>query len=107
MGTTIGTTVGLVLLPLDAGRGSEMNRPVVIPPYLLPKEKDGIVYSKGGHRNIWQDQYGYPPNVKDVDWKKADGKLADDLSDAHGDRKRGQGTPNNLARKWFRDKRSK
>lgn len=39
--------------------------------------------------------------------KKADGKLSNDLSIAHGDNKRGQGTPNNFARKWFRDKRPK
>ncbi|RZK37100.1 MAG: hypothetical protein EOO90_26035 [Pedobacter sp.] len=60
--------------------------------------------SKGGPRKIWPDQYGYPPNVKDVDWGKSDGQLADSLSNKHGDTKRGQSTPNNLARKWFRDK---
>ncbi|MGJ1421055.1 hypothetical protein ACR79T_15655 [Sphingobacterium spiritivorum] len=68
-------------------------------------ETNGIVFSKKGPRNIWPDQYGYPPNVKDVDWKKSDAKLADDLSNAYGDNKRGPGTPNNRAKKWFRDKR--
>ncbi|WP_367868221.1 hypothetical protein [Pedobacter sp. WC2423] len=67
-----------------------------------------IVYSKGGNRNIWPDQYGYPPNVKDVDWKnKSDGQLADEKSNSIQDKKRGQSTPNNMAKKWFRDKRPK
>ena len=63
--------------------------------------------SKGGPRNIWPDQYGYPPNVNDIDWGRSDGQLADELSKAFGDDKKGQGTPNNHARKWFRDKRPK
>ena len=66
-----------------------------------------ILNSKGGHRNIWPDQYGYPPNVNDVDWQKSDGQIADELSNANGDTRRGPSTPNNNARKWFRDKRPK
>ncbi|WP_454880734.1 DUF6443 domain-containing protein [Sphingobacterium detergens] len=100
--TYIGFKVNEAGYPVD-------NRPFAQSALGLPSlsETNGFVFSKGGHRNIWPDQYGYPPNVKDVDWGKSDGQLADDLSNAHGDTKRGGGTPNNLARKWFRDKRPK
>ena len=64
-------------------------------------------FSKGGKQNIWPDQYGHPPKVGDVDWKKSDQQLADEKSKAVGDTKKGPGTPNNKAKKWFRDKRPK
>lgn len=66
-----------------------------------------IVMSKGGKRNIWPDEYGYPPNVRDVDWKHSDSQLADQKSRDSNDTKKGPGTSNNLAKKWFRDKRPK
>jgi len=64
-----------------------------------------IKYSKKGKQNIWPDQYGYPPNVKDVDWSKGDSELADEISSRYGDTQVGPDTPNNITKKWFRDKR--
>lgn len=49
LGTAVTGTVGLVLLPLDAGNGSERYRPDIFVPILLPKEKQGnesILFSK-------------------------------------------------------------
>lgn len=40
-----------------------------------------------------------------MDWKKGDQQLADEISRAYGDTKKGQGILNGYAKKWFRDKR--
>ena len=39
LGTAVTSAAGLVLLPLDAGNGSERYRPFAIPPYLLLKRR--------------------------------------------------------------------
>ncbi|WKN42349.1 hypothetical protein [Tunicatimonas pelagia] len=62
-------------------------------------------YSKGGKRRIWPDQYGTPPNVKDIDWSKGNQQLADEISERFGDGRRGPRSPNNLVKKWLRDHR--
>jgi len=61
--------------------------------------------SKHGRQNVWPDEYGNPPNTKDVDWTKSDSQLADELSKENGDDRRGPTSSNNIAKKWFRDKR--
>ncbi|MCH7403934.1 hypothetical protein ACFOUP_16175, partial [Belliella kenyensis] len=63
-----------------------------------------VLHSKGGKRNIWPDQYGYPPQVGDVDWSKSDSELAQDVT---GESKIKPGTPPGHVKKWFRDKRPK
>jgi hypothetical protein len=77
--------------------------------YLLQDVKHSEVQTKGGKQRVWPDQYGYPPDVKKVDWKKSNSKLADEKSNSLDppDTKRGPGTPNNKAAKWFRDHRPK
>ncbi len=72
---------------------------------LVVDHSEPIVRSKGGRSNIWPDQYGPAPNVKDVDWGKSDSELANEKSNEVGDAKRGPGSANNKAKKWYRDKR--
>lgn len=66
---------------------------------------DAIWNAKGGKQNVFPEQYGTPPNVGDVDWSQSDSQLADQISNQHGDSKRGPKSPNNILKKWFRDKR--
>jgi len=112
--TTVVNGAAIVAIGLGAYKANQMGfeidgRPFAQSVLGLPSMSDtnGLVFSKGGHRNIWPDQYGYPPNVNDVNWRKGDQQLADSVSDNHNDTKKGQGTPNGLTRKWFRDKRPK
>ena len=101
-------TVALVLTPAaGAGDGEmeileKMNRDRIL---AEQAEREAAVLTKGGKQNIWPDQYGYPPTPANVDWKKSDQQLADEKSAAAGDTKKGPGTANNQAKKWFNNKR--
>jgi hypothetical protein len=77
------------------------NQPIIIVG-ILTNLAAGYIYSKGGNRNIWPDQYP-KPDPRDVDWKQGDQELADGITGK--DVPRGPSTPNNLIKKWFRDKR--
>ncbi len=63
----------------------------------------GILLSKGGKKNVWPDGQYPKPNPKNIDWRKGDQELADEITGK--DVPQGGGTPNNLIKKWFRDKR--
>ena len=71
-------------------------RPVIAPPHL---------FSKGGKQNVWPDGQYQKPNPQQIDWKKGDQELADEITGKNVPR--GPGSPNNLIKKWFRDKRPK
>jgi len=88
LGTAVTGTVGLVLLPLDAGRGSEMNRPFVIPPYLLPKEDNDKSFIDK-YTPAPKDLKGFPdskrvPNKGRARWKNKDGRILE-WDSQHGD----------------------
>ncbi len=88
----------LAAMPSAAGAGS------TITAQKAAMDKFELMLSKGGKKNIWPDQYPRV-NPKDIDWTRGDQELADGVTGRGVPR--GQGTPNNLIKKWFRDKRPK
>jgi hypothetical protein len=64
-----------------------------------------IYHSKGGNKNVWPDGQYAKPNPNTIDWSKGDQQLADEITGS--DAPKGPRTPNNLIKKWFRDKRPK
>ena len=109
-GATVGTTIPWLFYAngtIGTAALTTAGWILVVATSLQGDTRPGQLLSKGGDRNIWPDQYGYPPRVQDVDWSKGDGQLADKIANEHGDNNRGPGTPHNLLKKWFRDKRPK
>ena len=70
-----------------------------------PNRGGAMVFSRGGKKNMCPDQYGYPPNPKNIDWTKGNQELADIYSG--NDPNKGPGKPHNWLIKWFRDHRPK
>lgn len=83
-------TLAFVLTPTELGNA---HRP---DPFLFAKERS----------NIWPDEYGNPPNSSKIDWNKSDSELANELSNTFGDKARGPKSANNMAKKWFNEKRT-
>jgi hypothetical protein len=64
-------------------------------------------FSKKPHDNQWPDNYGPPPNRPNTNWLLSDAELANRLSSNYNDTRRGPGSPNNKAKKWFNMQRKK
>ncbi|PSL45742.1 RHS repeat-associated protein [Chitinophaga niastensis] len=88
--------IALILLPANYGERSSD----YIPPGYLGKP---YTYSKGGPKNVWPDGQYTKPNPNTIDWNKGDQQLADEITGTGVPK--GPKTPNNLIKKWFRDKR--
>ncbi|MFY0256521.1 RHS repeat domain-containing protein [Chitinophaga sp. 30R24] len=88
----------LILLPANYGERSSD----YIPPGYLSRP---YTYSKGGQKNVWPDGQYTKPNPNTIDWSKGDQQLADEITGPGA--AKGPTTPNNLIKKWFRDKRPK
>lgn len=54
---------------------------------------------------IWPDGQYAQPNPNTIDWTKGDQQLADEITGTGAPK--GPRTPNNLIKKWFRNKRPK
>ncbi|HMR58346.1 MAG TPA: RHS repeat-associated core domain-containing protein, partial [Cyclobacteriaceae bacterium] len=74
-GATFTLTAFLVALPVAGAGEGEAQILEDINAERNKKLKEFLL-SRGGEKNIWPDQYGYPPDVKKVDWAKGDDQLA-------------------------------
>lgn len=73
--------------------------------FILVCGRTSHLFSKGGKQNVWPDGQYQKPNPLQIDWRKGDQELADEITGKNVPR--GPGSPNNLIKKWFRDKRPK
>jgi hypothetical protein len=73
--------------------------------FMSPPEYKPQTYSKGGTKNVWPDGQYPKPDPNKIDWRRGDQELADEITGPKAPK--GPTSPNNLIKKWFRDKRPK